>query len=197
MGAARPCLRFDVERSDDDDCTIDQGAAASLPAIAIGRRCTTTGIGTGQSANGSLAQPSAGPRPAARAARWSRSSATARSSRARSSRSRRKAASMTTGRCGTAGARLWLGRRLGRPTLGLRLGRLGTMGPDHRDDHATIAAKVLAIAERCHGPTCCSCAVPISPTRMSPSVGHARRAASGTAQLAIDDDHRQAQFPTH
>ena len=132
------------------------------------------------------APPSRGRRPAEPAARWSPSSATARCSRARSSRSPRKAGHRLRPAVERLGSRLGLGRRLGRPALGLGLGRLGSVGPD--DETIThYSGQVLANLQgpggfmRCHF------------TLMSPSSG---MAGGGVGQCQLPTGTIiHAQFP--
>ena len=91
------------------------------------------------------APPSPGPRPAGPAARWSRSSATARCSGADVPDHPGKPGHRLRPAVERLGRRLRLGPRLGRPPLGLGLGRLGSVGSGRRRPSPTTAARCSPI----------------------------------------------------
>ena len=102
-------------------------AGASLIALAAAG-CTTTGVGTGQVVGQNIGATFT----------WTENGGTRGTMVAQLSDGQvfqgpffqitSESRSSITTRCGTAGARLRLGPRLGRPRLGLGLGRLGPVG---------------------------------------------------------------------
>ena len=163
-----------------------RAAVASLGAIAIAG-CTTSGIGTGQSIGGNLGATFS----------WTETGGTQGTMVAQLTNGQLfqgpmfQITSESARRLRPAverlGSWLGLGRRLGRPALGLRLGRLGWLGSETRSLNTAVRSSPI-----CRGQAA-SCAA--TSRLMSPSTG---MAGGGLGQCQLPTGTIiNAQFPRH